>query len=370
MSEKSGRIAFFLPNLAGGGAERVVINLLAGMVESGVSLDLVVASLEGPYVEQIPDRVRVIDLGSGRTIAAVPALVKYLKTEKPLATISHLNHANVAALLACMLACMLGGKTKLIVVEHNTLSVDKSQLLRAKFVPMMMRWLYPRAAAIVAVSQGVAEDLEQGLGLKAGTVEVVYNPVVSASTIERASAAVDHPWFAPGSPPVFLGVGRFSAQKDFQNLIAAFALVREQKPVRLIILGEGEDRAELEQSIARLGIGADVSLPGFVQNPYAYMAHASAFVLSSRWEGLPTVLIEAMACGCPVVATDCPSGPNEILAAGKYGRLVPISDAAALAAAMLQTLEHPVSRDVLEGRGMYFSADRAVARYLELVAAA
>ncbi len=357
------KIAFFLPSLAGGGAERVVVNLLKGMSAQGISLDLVVATTEGPYLEQVPAGVRVINLATGRVISAIPALSRYLKENRPIALISNLNHANVSSILARVLART---KTKLILVEHSTLSVYKSKLLRNNLLPTMMKWLYPIAEVVVGVSQGVAEDLDDRLGFAPGTVRVVYNPVVDADLIAQAQIPPDCAWFQPGSPPVFLGVGRFSAAKDFSNLINAFALVRQQKPARLIILGEGELRGELEETIARHGITEDVSLPGFVQNPYAYMYHASAFVLSSRWEGLPTVLIEAMACGCPVVATDCPSGPQEILAAGKYGLLVPIENATALADAMLQTLEHPISRDVLVERGMYFSHDRAVAEYLQL----
>ena len=364
MSER--RIAFFLPNLAGGGAERIVLNLLKGMEILGVPLDLVVAGLEGPYVDRIPDRVRVINLATGRVFTAIPALSQYLNKERPIALIAHLNHANIVALLARKLS---GSKIKLILVEHNTLSVDKGRSLRAKLLPTMMKWLYPQADLVVGVSQGVADDLEQQLKLQPQTVKVVYNPVVDDELLDRAQQGVSHPWFQPDSPPVFLAVGRFSIQKDFLNLIQAFAIVRKQRPARLLILGEGNQRSELEAEIARLEIAADVSLPGFVENPYAYMSRAAAFVLSSRWEGLPTVLIEAMACGCPVVATDCPSGPREILASGKYGRLVPIENATALAAAMLQTLDRPFSRDVSIDRGMYFSNERAVAEYLALVEA-
>jgi glycosyltransferase involved in cell wall biosynthesis len=360
------KIAFFLPNLAGGGAERIVLNLLEGMLELGVSLDLVVASLEGAYVDRIPDRVRVINLATGRVFTAIPALSQYLKKERPVALISHLNHANIVALLARKLS---GHKIKLILVEHNTLSVDRGSSVRAKFLPPLMRWLYPQADILVGVSQGVAEDLEEQLQLQPQTVKVVYNPVVDDRLLDRAKQELDHPWFQAGSPPVFLAVGRFSIQKDFLNLLHAFAIVRKQRPARLLILGEGNQRSELEAEIARLEIAADVSLPGFVANPYAYMSRAAVFVLSSRWEGLPTVLIEAMATGCPVVATDCPSGSSEILEMGKYGRLVPIENAPALADAMLQTLDRPLSRDAAIERGKYFSNERAVAEYLALVEA-
>jgi glycosyltransferase involved in cell wall biosynthesis len=361
MSEQ--RIAFFLPTLAGGGAERVALNLLKGMLERDIPLDLVLADADGPYLEQVPTGVRLVNLGTGRVTRAIPALARYLKETKPTGLLSHMNHANVAAIVAKELA---RSQTTLVVVEHDTLSASKSHLRRSQFLPPVMRWLYPRADAIVGVSQGVAEDLDVQLGFRAGTVKTVYNPVIDRDTISKAKMPLEHPWFQAGSPPVFLAVGRFTPQKDFSNLIAAFALVRQQKNARLVILGEGELRSELEAQIHSLGIGEDVLLPGFVQNPYAYMANSTAFVLSSRWEGLPTVLIEAMACGCSVVATDCPSGPQEILAGGKYGRLVPIKNASALAGAMIQVLDQPLDRSISIDRGMYFSTERAVSEYLKL----
>jgi glycosyltransferase involved in cell wall biosynthesis len=362
MSER--RIAFFLPTLAGGGAERVALNLLKGMVERDIQLDLVLADATGPYLDQVPTGVRLIDLGTGRVTKAIPALAKYLKETKPVALLSHMNHANVAAILARELA---RSKAKLVVVEHDTLSAVKSELSRSRFVPPAMKWLYPRATSIVGVSQGVSTDLDTELGFRPGTVKTVYNPVISPDLLAKANAPVDHPWFQSGQPPVFLAVGRFTPQKDFSNLIRAFGILRQQKDARLMILGEGDLRGELEVEIKSLGLGSDVSLPGFVQNPYAYMSKSTAFVLSSRWEGLPTVLIEAMACGCAVVATDCPSGPDEILGSGKYGLLVPIENATALAAAMVKTLDHPLDQASSIERGMYFSTDRAVSDYLNLL---
>jgi glycosyltransferase involved in cell wall biosynthesis len=362
MSER--RIAFFLPTLAGGGAERVALNLLKGMLEREIHLDLVLADATGPYLDQVPDGVRLIDLGTGRVTKAIPALAKYLKETKPVAMLSHMNHANVAAILARELA---RSKAKLVVVEHDTLSAVKSELSRSRFVPPAMKWLYPRATSIVGVSQGVSTDLDSELGFRPGTVKTVYNPVISPDLLAKAGAPVDHPWFEPGQPPVFLAVGRFTPQKDFSNLIQAFGILSKQKDARLMILGEGDLRGELEAEIKSLGLDAKISLPGFVQNPYAYMSKSTAFVLSSRWEGLPTVLIEAMACGCAVVATDCPSGPDEILGSGKYGMLVPIENATALAAAMIKTLEDPLDQASSIDRGMYFSTDRAVSDYLNLL---
>ena len=358
------RIAFFLPTLHGGGAERVVVNLLKGMWSRDLPLDLVLASAEGPYLKQIPKQVRVVNLGVGRVLNAIFPLSSYLRQNSPLVLLSHMSHANVMAVLARDLA---GTKTPLVLVQHNTLSADKSKLIRAKFFPPLMKWLYPRAEAIVGVSQATSRDLECSLGFRKGKVKTIYNPVVDNELIAKANLPLEHPWFEPGSPPVFLAVGRLTEQKDFFTAIEAFATVRKKIIARLLILGEGELRHELEAMTAKLGIAEDVSMPGFVQNPYAYMSRANAFLLSSRWEGLGNVLIEAMACGTPVISTDCPHGPKEILAAGKYGPLVRVGDAIALSGAMLQVLDEPVNRDVLMERAMYFSVERAVSEYLAMV---
>jgi glycosyltransferase involved in cell wall biosynthesis len=356
-------IAMFLPSLAGGGAERVALNLLKGIIDRNIPVDLVVADAQGEYSGRVPQGVRTLNLATPRVSLSIPALASYLREHQPVMLLSHMNHANVAAVLARDLA---RSSTKLAVVEHSTLSASKSKFFRGRFLPLVMRGLYPRADAIVGVSQGVSTDLERQLGLPSGKVKTIYNPVVDRELLANAKMPLEHPWFQAGSPPVFLAVGRLSPEKDYTNLISAFAIVRQQQPARLMILGEGETRQELETAIETLGIGEDVSLPGFVKNPYAYMSKATTFVISSRWEGLPTGLIEAMACGCPVVATDCRSGPAEILEGGKYGVLVPIENAGALAAAMLQSLEAPMSRDGSIERGMYFSTERAVSEYLNL----
>jgi glycosyltransferase involved in cell wall biosynthesis len=231
---------------------------------------------------------------------------------------------------------------------------------------MLARWLYPQAHRVVAVSHGVATDILHLYQLPTAKVAVIYNPVVTPELIARSWEAVEHPWLAAGEPPIILGVGRLTAQKDFATLIRAFARVRQHDEARLIILGEGEHRPILEQLIGELGLQAWVALPGFVENPYAWMRRAAVFVLSSRWEGLPTVLIEAMACGTPVVATDCPSGPREILEGGKWGKLVPVGDAVGLAEAICQTLKEGSPSD-LSIRASDFSLERAVESYLQVL---
>lgn len=358
------KISCFIPNLCGGGAERAAINMLKGMQKRNISVDLVLASESGAYLNQVPKQIRIVNLGVGRTIKAILPLSDYLKKEKPDALVSHMGHANVVAVLAKELSRT---GTKLVLVEQNTVSQEKSPLFRGRFVPLFMKWLYPRANAVVGVSKGVAEDLERQLVLPTGSVSVIYNPVVGDELAAKAKTSLDHPWFQAGSPPVFLAVGRLTEQKDFPTLIEAFALLRKERLARLLILGEGESRLELEKKINLLGIAEDVSLPGFVDNPFAYMHHANAFVLSSRWEGLPTVLIEAMACTCPVVSTDCPSGPNEILEAGKYGILVPVGDVEKLAKGMQEVLDNPPEKEMLMRRSEMFTVNSSVDKYLTVI---
>lgn len=358
------RIAFFLPNLYGGGAERVAINLLKGLLDQELSLDLVLAKAEGPYLKEVPSSVRVIDLDETGVMRAVLPLAKYLQQYQPYALIAHLAHANVAAVLAKQLSRT---STRVVLVEHDNISAGKPKVLKGRLIPLFMKFLYPCAEAIVSVSQGIKQDLHTQINLAEGKVRTIYNPVVDGTLMEKASATLNHPWFQPGSPPVFLGVGRLTEQKDFLTLIQAFAQLRQQKFARLIILGEGEDRSQLEAEIRRLELMEDIALPGFIDNPYAYMHRASAFVLSSRWEALPTVLIEAMACGCPVISTDCPFGPQEILEGGKNGALVPVGNVSALAKSMLNALEFPQHRELLTHRASDFSFELSVRNYLSLL---
>jgi glycosyltransferase involved in cell wall biosynthesis len=205
-------------------------------------------------------------------------------------------------------------------------------------MPNFMRHCFPWADEIVAVSEGVADDFAAVTGLERSRIKTIYNPVISTTLVEKAKEPVDHPWFAPGQPPVILAIGRLTKQKNFPTLIRAFDSLRKKRPVHLMILGEGEERMALEGLIQQLGLDDSVSLPGFLDNPYAYLSRAGVFVLSSEWEGLPTVLIEALAVGVPVVSTDCKSGPREILDDGKYGQLVPVGDSATLAEAIGKAL--------------------------------
>lgn len=331
----SGRIALFLPNLEGGGAERVTVNLARGLVEAGYGVDLVPAAAEGVFADHLPSGVRLVGLGAHRTAAALIPLAKYLRRERPAALLSALSHANVIAVLASRLARYKGA---VWVAEHNELFPRDPITPRLAANLRLLRWAYARATGVIAVSYGVRSSLERTAGVPADRVQVIYNPVIVPEMLERARETPDHPFMRERDVPVVVGMGRLTRQKNFTLLLRAVAAIESTTPVHVLILGEGEDRAMLTDLVGELGLGDRVALPGFVTNPYAYLAHADLFVLSSDWEGLPTVLIEALAIGTPVVATDCPSGPREILADGAHGALVPVGDVNALANAMARVL--------------------------------
>jgi glycosyltransferase involved in cell wall biosynthesis len=327
------KLAIFLPSLSGGGAERSMLNLAHGVAERGYPVDLVLAQAKGPYLSGVQKSVRIVDLKASRVMASLPALVRYLRDEQPEALVSALNYANVVALWARRLA---GVPKRVLVNDQNTVSSSafNSAKRRQRLVPYLMKRFYPWADYIIGNSQGVAEDLSEVLGLPRQRVKILYNPVVTPEVQQKAEASLEHPWFQLDQPPVILAVGRLTKQKDFPTLIRAFAQVLPTRSARLMILGEGVDRPMLEALVKELGLQDHVSLPGFVNNPYAYMRRAALYVLSSRWEGLPTVLIEALYCGVPIVATDCPSGSREILADGQHGVLVPVGDVTALSQAI------------------------------------
>ncbi len=323
------RLAFFLPGLYEGGAERVILNLAGGIAGRGYPVDLVLARAEGPYMPQVPANVRLVDLKAGRVLGSVPALANYLRQERPAALLSAM-FANIVALWAGRSA---GVPSRIIISEHNTLSsVVKNQVdMRWKSYPRLAGWFYPWADGIIAVSKAIADDLASKTAIPRRRIRVVYNPVITPELLSRSRESLQHAWFQVGECPVIVAVGRLTMQKAFDVLIRAFAIVRQKQPAHLLILGEGELRPYLQALVHQLSLDQDVSLPGFVQNPYPCMARASLLVQSSRWEGLPTVLIEALYLGTPIIATDCPGGTREILADGRYGELAPVDSPAELA---------------------------------------
>ncbi|MGQ9367811.1 glycosyltransferase [Azospirillum sp. ST 5-10] len=365
----SRRAAFFLHGFEMGGAQRRSLALAGELVRRGWRIDLLVALDEGPLRPEVPAGVRVVDLGGRlarlpwvrgrrrrRVRAVVPALAAYLRAERPAVLMAAANHTALAAAAAHALArCP---EVRLVLRASNSVSATRRSL-SDRLKRLAVRWTYPRAAAVAAVSQAIAAELTALQPRLAGRVHVVPNPVIGRDAAQRMTEPADHPWFAPGEPPVVLGVGRLAPQKDFATLVRAVARLRGERPARLLILGDGEEREALTRLAGRLGFGDAFALPGFVANPLPYMGAAAAFVLSSRWEGMPGVLIEAMACGCPVVSTDCPGGSAEVLGGGALGPLVPVGDDAALAAAIRTVLDAGADRPALRARAADFSVDRA-----------
>ena len=356
-------------SLEGGGAERVMITVANGLAALGHRVDLVLLCGKGPRAREVASSVRVIDLEAPHAALGAISFYRYLRRERPDVVLSTLVAPNAIAVAGARLLPR-GARARVVVREANTLSVA----LRYRSLPSRVlagavaRAAYPLADAIVAVSEEAKDDLSRFLGVAAERVTAIHNPSVTDAMLERSRDAEPHPWFAAErTTPVVVAAGRLVRKKGFDVLIDAFAAVRRARPARLQIMGEGEERASLAARVERLGLAADVELCGFADNPFARFARADLFVLSSLAEGMPNVLVEAMACGCPVVATTCPSGPREILRGGRDGSLVAPGDSAALAAAILETLAHPPDRASLRARAEDFHAARVVATYARVL---
>lgn len=404
-------LAFYIHSVSSGlGAEKVVLNVAAGLAAQGRAVDLLIEDAEGGLGQALPEGVNLVEIGKSkapalpdlfyrlaslalnlvRPVKADPfgrksfrtavlrflykrrpplrALRAYMRKRRPEAIVSFLNYPNVSLLLAAQLG---RGDTRIYVNVRNHISssVIGAKSRRMREMPVLMRNLFQIADGVIAVSDGVASDIAQLTNTPEARVTTILNPVVRPQMLDLAKAPAPHPWLGDDGPPVILAAGKMKPQKDFPMLLKAFARLRGKRPARLIILGEGAGLPDLETLAEELGLRGDVDFPGYVQNPFAYYRHAAVFVLSSAWEGLPNVLIEAMACGCPVVSTDCPSGPSEILDGGRFGALVPVGDEAALATAIAETLDQKVTRESPADYAQRFSFDRVVDHYESLLSA-
>ena len=385
-------IALFVYDLSGDGVQRRTLTLAHTFAVRGHQVDLLVVRPYGPLLRELSPLVKLVTLEpwwerlsklkwtkkfalrlhewrNWMLASSIIPLACYLRRERPQALLSTANHTNGATLWAWQLACV---QTRLVIRVSNHLSriARIAQPTRQRLSLLRLwpaRLCYAWADQIIAVSQCVADDVTSITGLPAERVRTIYNPVIGPELYAQAAVPLAHPWFAPGQPPVVLGVGRLTAQKDFATLLRAFARVRAVRDARLIILGEGEERDSLVALTHQLKISAEVALPGCVANPFPYMKHAAVFVLSSAWEGLPSVLIEALACGCPVVSTNCPGGAAEILSNGQYGPLVPVGEDTKMASAILAMLTAPPQRQLLTAGTARFMTDPAVDRYLEVL---
>ncbi len=350
-----------------GGVERMVLNLVNAIAERGVRVDLLLIKTDSRHLQAIHPSVNRIDLGSGHTLTSLPALTCYLKRVRPPCLLAAKDRAGRIAVIARALAGAGETRLGLRLGTNLTAAFAHKSPWRMWLRRLPIRLLYPKIDAIVAVSEGVRQDTLALSGVSPERVRVVRNPVITSTLLAAADAPPPHPWLADRESPVILGAGRLTLQKDFPLLIRAFAQLRRTRPCRLIILGQGRQREELEALARELGVAEDLALPGFTPNPYPYMRHADLFVLSSRWEGSPNVLTEAMALGTPVVATDCPSGPSELLDSGRIAPLVPVGDWRALADAMARVLERPPAAEILQQAVREYNAGTSATRYLEIL---
>lgn len=365
MKRHSRQISLYVPSLRGGGAERVIVRLANEFAERGYSVDLVLVKKKGKYLDDVSNQVSIVDLDTRRFLAAVPALVRYLRSARPDVLLSTIDSANVAAITAVEISRL---DTKVVVRISNMLSSKEKELdhPKHKLVHWAAKRAYPAADHIIGVSDGVTKDVISHMGIDSRKVTTIYNPVLDKSLISSKNEPVEHPWFND-SKPVILGVGELSEQKDFGTLIQAVARIEREPLPRLVILGEGSKREALTRLAKREGILDRVELLGFVENPFSYMAKSDVFVLSSKWEGCPNVLIEAIACGGPVVSTDCPSGPREILDGGAIGSLVPTGNDVEMAEEITDVLCSNSDSSQYESYAEHYKVENISEKYLEVL---
>ncbi len=400
---KRDRVAFYIENFSGAGVQVVTVRLANEFVRRGYAVDLCVCDPRGPLAEDLHPNVTVVrlepksltysrwlllktdpggvhawllpyllSLDVSKTLVFFPALADYLRDVRPDILFTATVPMNIEAYVAARMARFDG---RHIVSEHNDLSRNHplSNSRMGRWLIPLCRRCYRDAHGIVAVSEGVAADMVRRTGIGAERITMIYCPAVRSDIESLAEAPVEHPWFTDQAADIILGVGRPGRTKDFGTLIRAFALVRKERPVKLVILGRSKSWPEVDKRqqgllklATELGVTDDFSLPGFFANPYAFMARASVLAVSSINEGFCMVLAEAMACGCPVVSTDCPSGPAEILDHGKFGPLVPIGDPQALAAAIKSVLDKPLDAQSLKARAQKFSVEKAADEHEQL----
>lgn len=345
------------------GVDRVVANLLPEFAKSAYSFDLLLLKGHGPYLDFVPNNITIkIPAGSKKTV--LPALTWYLLRNQPYSLLTANHQLNRAALLARRLS---RSKTRIAIRMGMSLSAKGKTMKsreRKTFIRSMQHW-YPQADAVIAPSNGVGEDLVRLAGVPRQRLHVIRNPIVNQRFYSLSQEKMDHPWLTSPNCPVILSVGSLELRKDFTTLLRAFSIVRAKRHCRLLILGKGPEKERLLRLAEDLGMLDDLDMPGFKPNPYPFMRQADVFVLSSRREGASAVIVEALACGTPVVSTDCPSGPAETLQNGKLGRLVPVGAYEAMAKAIADTLDNPPGPELLRQAAQEHRTDRAAEKYLQ-----
>jgi glycosyltransferase involved in cell wall biosynthesis len=368
-------IAIVLQHPCWGGVERVYLNLARHWAHAGYSVDVVFSCAEGPLAADFRACARVVDLGNvlmklhrreRYAVLDYPKVKRYIETVKPRSVLAAKSTSNY---------CVARAKKELdypgnvVVSHHIDVAAGMGNLSRTqRAVAGWLESYYPHADSAVGVCQSVSDGL-LGMGLPPGKVHTIYNPAATDELFRLADEPPVHKWLSPKSANVILGAGRLTAQKDFATLVRAFGMVLDSRPdCRLVIVGEGPDRSSLESLVRGLGLTERVDLPGYASNPYSYMKNADLYVMSSSYEGFGMTLVEALALGTPVVSTDCPSGPAEVLCEGKYGALVPVGDSRALAVAMVDALTNPrTTAEQVSWAKKTFSVESAGDSYLTLL---
>ena len=393
MNRNPKHITFFIGTLAGGGAERVILNLTREFIRNGITIDLLVTKFKGPLTTLVPDSVNVIELEKSsradvakvvfklplsawyaalvwlfidgpKVIRRLPALIDYLNHSSPDVVLSTLDAVNICLLWAKYLS---HSESRFIIrqaIFHSQQVNHAQSIFAGKLLTRLVKKWYPSADKIISLTNQMAEDLQESCNIPAAKINTVYNPVdIDAILARRNEAPENLPQLTSGAAMI-MAAGRLCKQKNFPALLQAIRVLKPRRKVALVILGEGPDRPLLEKVIEDLRLKDNVHLLGHVKNPYAYMTQADVFVLTSLWEGLPNVIIEALACGCRVVSTDCPSGPGEILQQGKYGKLVPLNDVMALANAIDDSLKENIDRQAVFSRAKDFSLQKISRQYI------
>ena len=325
-------IAIFIPSVHGGGAERAMLIFAEELAKRSINVEVVVGSLEGAWRNMLPDSLSIVDLGATRMVKTVLPLRRYIVSRRPVALFSTISHANLGALIAKVIS---GVDMPVIVRQSNTPLSEYKESSGAKWVGRLIPYVYSWADAIIAVSDSVRDDLVTMKPHLASLIKVIPTPVLFSAIFDQAREVPDHPWFRDKKIPIIVSVGRLKPHKGMYDLVKAFSYVIKKKPARLVIVGEGDDRKRIEKFVATRGLAENVALVGFKSNPFSFMRHSDVFVLASHYEGLPNVLIQALALGVPVVATDSPGGVRELLKDGLLGHLVPVGQIKVMADAII-----------------------------------
>ena len=358
-------VAIYLTRLTAGGAELVGLNLARGLMQRGFHVIVVVSQDGGELYDTAKLEFEIVNIESPKTLRSFLKLARFLKDKKPNVLISHYFHCNISSLIANLI---LFKKVNIIIVEHGVFSqtISHYSKLYQFIAKILYRFLYPLSDKIVAVSKIVAKEISKFSGIPENAIRVIYNPVIPKNFDTLTVVPTKHPWLSICSGPLIVGIGRLSVEKGFNDLIMAFSMVRRHVDARLIILGEGKERIALEALVASLEINDFVDMPGYCSNVYPFLNSADLFVLTSHSESFSNVLVEALACGTPVVSTNS-GGPVEILENGKYGCLVSCKDPSSLAQSILNTLNNPDESNKLTHRGRFFTVERSIDSYEELI---